>query len=218
MGTTSVGAETTTVGSSAVQGDAGGTAPAAAPAPGPLDALVARLDAQFGASPLAQVVGAGRLAKRREAASQTKCLVLNLARTRIAIRMENVLEIQTPPPITPIPNVPSWLLGVTNLRGEIVSTVDLRGYLGMEVRPIDQDKRVVVVRSLKDELTTGLVVDRVEGIRGLPLDRIGRPSIDLPERLAPFVIGLMPQEGGVLVVVDVEKLLLSPEMRQFEPN
>jgi purine-binding chemotaxis protein CheW len=207
METTSVGVER-----------AGTEDQAAAATPGPLDALVARLDAQFGSSPLAQVVGAGRLAKRREAASQTKCLVLHLARTRIAIRMENVLEIQTPPPITPIPNVPSWLLGVTNLRGEIVSTVDLRGYLGMEVRPVDQDKRVVVARSLKDEMTTGLVVDRVEGIRGLPLDRIGRPSIDLPERLAPYVIGLLPQEGGVLVVVDVEKLLLSPEMRQFEPN
>jgi chemotaxis signal transduction protein len=182
----------------------------------PLDELIAKLDEEFrGASPT-HLLGADRAARRRLAASQTKCVLARAAGNDLAIRMENVVEILTPPKITFVPNVPDWLIGVTNLRGDVVSVCDLRLFLGLERPPADADFRVVVVRSLKDETATGLVVDGIEGIRGLSLANMPPPSVDLPESLAPYVVGLVQDEQRIRLAFDVERLLASPAIRQFD--
>ena len=182
----------------------------------PLDELIAKLDDEFrGASP-AHMLGADRAARRKLAASQTKCVLAKVGSNDLAIRMENVVEILTPPAITFVPNLPEWLLGVTNLRGDVVSICDLRVFLGIERPANDQDHRVVVVRSLRDEVSTGLVVDGIEGIRGLSLANLPPPAVDLHDRLSPYVTGLVQDGQRIRLAFDVERLLSSPTMRQFD--
>jgi chemotaxis signal transduction protein len=182
----------------------------------PLDELIAKLDEEFRGAAPTHLLGADRAARRRLAASQTKCVLARVAGNDLAIRMENVVEILTPPKITFVPNVPDWVIGVTNLRGDVVSVCDLRLYLGLERPAVDADFRVVVVRSLRDETATGLVVDGIEGIRGLSLANMPPPSVDLPESLSPYVVGLVQDEQRIRLAFDVERLLASPAIRQFD--
>lgn len=133
-----------------------------------------------------------------------------------AIPLANVLEILRLPRVTALPDVPEWLRGVTNLRGEVVSVVDLRVLLGLTRGDDSVSPRLVVVRSLSEEITTGWVVDRVVGIRGLVPEEIKPCATPAAGRITSFLQGLVNQDGRLVAVLDVDRILTSPELRQFD--
>ena len=94
------------------------------------------------------------------------------------------------PRVTMVPRVPAWLLGVTNLRGDIVSVIDLRGYLGLAPHT-SATARMLVVRLLDEPFTTGLIVDAVDRIVTLQADDVKAPASPFEGALAPFVSGVM---------------------------
>jgi chemotaxis signal transduction protein len=111
--------------------------------------------------------------------------------------------------------VPAWVLGVANVRGDIVSLVDLGAFLGLDGLPHGRPGRMVVARARPDELTAGLLVDQVRGIQFVPEDRISTASpVEGP--VTPYLRGVAEQGGRLLVFLDLDRLLLSPAMRQFE--
>src|SRR5262249_10077058 len=106
------------------------------------------------------------------------------------------------------------LLGVANVRGDIVSMVHLRSFLGLDSGA--GEGRMMVVRASSHDLVTGLIVDQVRGIRSLPEQGIAAPSTPVEDRVAPYLRGVAEADGRLLVLLDLDRLLLSPEMRQFE--
>ena len=181
-----------------------------------LDELVAKLDARFAAAPAAPSLDAARLARRREAASLVRCVVAQVGGMRWALRMDHIVEIVAPPPTTPLPGLPEWALGIANLRGDIASVIDLAAFLHLRPGADRTAARVVLARNAKADVAVGLLVDRVEGARGLPLDKAQAGGLDLPERLARFVSGALPQPGGTLLALDLDRLLNDPELRRFD--
>ena len=143
-------------------------------------------------------------------------VLFDLAGAEYAVPIANVIEIGRPPDVTPVPNVPDWVLGVANLRGEVISMVDLRTFLGMDGTSYGQDSRMLVARASEENVTTGLIVDQVNGIRYLAVDRIVTPGALIEDRIAPYLRGVYEHDGRLLVVLNMERLLLSPEMHQFE--
>ncbi len=91
--------------------------------------------------------------------------------------MKNILEIQQLPPVTYLPNLPAWIPGVCNLRGNIVSIVDIKQLLGFEVTALGPRTRLVVVRTDNQDLTAGLIVDEIVRIAEMePAQSAGRPD------------------------------------------
>lgn len=147
-----------------------------------------------------------------------KHVLFELDGTQYAIPMENVLELQRLPRITPLPSTPDWLRGVTNLRGEVLSVIDLRSLLGLPTADSSLSQRLVVVRSTVEEIATGWIVDRMIGVRRLALDDM-QPSSTLTIGAAVrFLSGIVDCEGQLVALMDVNRILSSPEMRQFEPT
>lgn len=144
-------------------------------------------------------------------------VLFELAGAEYAVPIANVIEIGRPPDVTPVPNVPDWVLGVANLRGEVISMVDLRTFLGMDGTSYGQDCRMLVARASEENVTTGLIVDQVSGIRYLSVDRIVTPGALIEDKVAPYLHGVYEHDEHLLVVLNLERLLLSPEMQQFEP-
>jgi purine-binding chemotaxis protein CheW len=180
-----------------------------------LDELIAEIDREQEAlGPPSHLVA--EAAGRRLAAATRKFVVFVLADTHFAVPLEDVLEIQRLPRITTIPSVPDWVLGVTNLRGEILSVVDLRALLGIGDPGHGPGGLIMVVRSSDQELTTALVVDRVPGMTSLPPDRIVAPTSAVDARISPYMRGVAEDRDRLLVVLDLDELLLSREMRQFQ--
>ena len=143
-------------------------------------------------------------------------VIFHLADTEYTVPIGNVTEIGRPLPTTIVPNVPGWMVGVANLRGDIVSMVDLRGFLGMPPAQFEQDGRMIIAQSTDEEVTVGLLVDRVSGIRFLAVEDINVPTAAIEDQVAPYLRGVYEDNGRLLVVLNLDKLLLSSEMQRFE--
>ena len=82
--------------------------------------------------------------------------------TIFAIPLKNTLEIDYVPDITSLPNLPKWVLGICNLRGDIVSVVDLKKIFKVTSNDVAAAKKLMLIR--KEEIRTAIVVDAIAGI------------------------------------------------------
>jgi purine-binding chemotaxis protein CheW len=182
-----------------------------------LDKLMATIDEEveetFGPGAMADLAPA----KPVEASGEEQHIIFTLSDTEYTVSIANILEIGRPMDITSVPNTPDWVLGIANLRGDIISIVDLRAFLGMERISYGQASRMLVAQARQADVTTGLIVDRVNEIRYLSLDRIGAPAGPIADQVTPYLRGVYEHDGRLLAVLDFDRLLLSPEMRQFGP-
>lgn len=178
-----------------------------------LEALVSEIDheAQRG---LDDNLYAVELHERTSRTQQDSCIVFLLDGTRYAIPIRSVLEMDAMPRTTAVPNVPAFVRGVTNLRGEIVAVLDLRTLLGMEVMPAPERGRVLIVRT-KDQQTAALAVDEVRGTTALVIKELAQPSNPIQDRVASILLGVGEHQNHVLNVLDVDKLFSTPALQQF---
>jgi purine-binding chemotaxis protein CheW len=142
-------------------------------------------------------------------------VVFIVAGTAYAVRETSVTEVERIPAITPVPRVPAWLRGVTSLRGEVLSIVDLRIYLGLDATSLHAG-RVLVVRLGDDDLSLGLLVDRVDHIASVTADGVRPPESPLEGPLAPYLAGVARLGGQTAAVLDLDALLTSADLRQFD--
>lgn len=136
-------------------------------------------------------------------------VVFALAGTDYAVPISNVLEIGRPLPITPVPNVPDWVLGVANVRGDIVSMIDLRQFLGVSRGEAGPNGRLIVVRGTAEAVVVGLRVDQVKGIRGIQPDAVLPPTGLAEGGATPYLKGLTERDDSLLAVLDLDRLLAS---------
>ena len=151
-----------------------------------------------------------------DAATLQRYVVFNVGGTEYAVPILTVSEVVRPLKITPVPNVPEWVLGVANLRGDIISVVDLRVFFGQPAPENLPSNRMLVVHSPNEDITTGLIVDRASGIYDIPLDQIRSPSAQVDDKVTPFLHGVSEVNDRLLVVLELNQLLMSSEMQQFQ--
>src|SRR6201996_5327660 len=107
--------------------------------------------------------------------------------------------------ITRIPLAPTEIAGSLNLRGRIVTAIDLRQRLRLPAAPADQP-RMSVVAEQGGELYA-LLVDQVSEVMSLQAGSFERNPPTLPPAWAQFSSGIYRLDGRLLVVLDVGKLL-----------
>jgi purine-binding chemotaxis protein CheW len=142
---------------------------------------------------------------------QEKYLLFVLAETKYAISIRNLLEVDKPWAVTPLPKGPLWLTGVTNLRGEIISVIDGRSFFQLPEQTPQGQQRLCVISTSDREVTTGLLVDRVEGMMYLAEELICEPTVAVEDQVLPFLRGVYEHKGKWLSVLDLDKLLHSLE-------
>ncbi|HEX4947658.1 MAG TPA: chemotaxis protein CheW [Blastocatellia bacterium] len=146
--------------------------------------------------------------------SQSKYIVFSLADARYAVPIGQVIEVGELERITPVPNVPDWVLGVTNLRGDIISVVDCGAFLHLHEKITLEMSSMCVVRNRNHDLTTTLLVDRIEGMMDLTEDLIVLPETCLGDHLIPYLQGVYDDAGQLLNVLNLEGMLSSMELSQ----
>ena len=184
-------------------------APESEPTADELSALVEQIDAEIEANP-------DILAPRAklELSPTERYLGFRLGPARFAVPSRFVLEVGSVPPRTLVPRVPSFVLGVTNLRGDILSVVDLATFLHL---PETQNPgRMLVVRGAGDEVFAGLVVSEVTGMTLLSEASIRDTAAPVDDPVTPYLAGVVEHKGQVISILNLERLLASPEFRPFE--
>ena len=138
--------------------------------------------------------------------NRDSCLVFSLGGEKFGIPIRQVIELDRLPRITPVPNVPAWVRGITNLRGEIVPVLDLGLLLGMGRSERLERGRILVVR-IGEDLTAALVADEVDGFANLEQDRLKPYAAGEGGRVIPLLEGIYSTEDLALKVLNMEKLM-----------
>ncbi|MFC3395177.1 chemotaxis protein CheW [Brenneria rubrifaciens] len=137
-------------------------------------------------------------------------LIFTLGDEEYGVDILKVQEIRGYDQVTRIANTPSFIKGVTNLRGVIVPIVDLR--IKFAQQEVDYDENTVVIVLNLGQRVVGIVVDGVSDVLSLTADQI-RPAPEFAVTLSTeYLTGLGSLGERMLILVDIEKLLSSEEM------
>ncbi len=135
-----------------------------------------------------------------------KYTVFEVAGGSFGIGIEGVVEILKYREIERIPQLPDFISGVINVRGDVIPVIDLRERFGITE---EADRRRIITVRLGGG-TAGLIVDEVTGIREIPDEKISSPPRVFNEFRPDFMKGLCHEQPGrdrVTIILDIERIL-----------
>lgn len=141
-----------------------------------------------------------------DTAATKEFVTIMVADQLCGIDVLKVQDVLGPQKITPVPLADTEVAGLLNLRGRIVTAIDLRGRLGLEARnPEDGDSMNVVVEH--DGELYSLIIDSVGEVLRLPADELERNPATLDPLWRKYSEGVYRLKEGLLVVLNGESLL-----------
>jgi len=142
-----------------------------------------------------------------EAGAQLELVLVRLGREVYGLDAQYVHDIRPLEHLTRVPRVPVWVAGVVNLRGRILSVLDLGRFFGL---PREEENTACLVHVETPEMELALLVDDVLDVESLPASRV-QEATDTIRGLRPeYMRGVAGREGGgdgLLVVLDLPALL-----------
>ena len=147
-----------------------------------------------------------------------KYLTFSLANEEYGIGILKIKEIIGMMPVTTVPRTPEIVKGVINLRGKVIPVVDLR--LRFKMEPIDYTDRtciiVVEIESQTGTVQIGAVVDSVSEVLNVGADDIEETPSFGTKLDTEYILGMAKMEGGVKILLDIDKVLTSDELYLLE--
>jgi purine-binding chemotaxis protein CheW len=140
-----------------------------------------------------------------KSASEVEYVTFHVGNLLIGVDIHNVEEINRQVHITPVPQAPPQVRGVINLRGEVVTVVDLSNVLGMGNTKVGQDTRTVVVNAQDEQI--GLLVDRIADVVLAHSDQIDPPPANVGGADGRFFKGVYKLEKSLLIALDVDAVI-----------
>ncbi|NII11988.1 chemotaxis protein CheW [Oleiagrimonas sp. C23AA] len=130
----------------------------------------------------------------------------------LASAIDEVSELLTPPSLTPVPGTQDWLLGIANIRGNLVPVVDL-GWFLFDQRTLPGDRsRVLLVRQQGGHV--GLLVDEVLGQRNVVEEQRANAQSEDDARLSRFVLENVTTSDETLGLFSMSRLARAPDFLQ----
>lgn len=136
-----------------------------------------------------------------------------LAEELFGIEVTRTREILNLTPITQVPQTPGYMLGVINLRGQVVPVIDMRLKLGLSIGEQTQNTCIIVVEIIAEGETVivGLLADAVNEVLDL-LDSQIEPPPKLGTKInTTFIQGMGDIEGRLLILLDIDRVFSDDE-------
>lgn len=143
-----------------------------------------------------------------------KYLTFALGSEEYGLEILKVREIIGYMDITAVPQTPSYVKGVINLRGQVIPVIDLRAKFGMEIAKVTEETCIIVVEIHQNgrKFNTGIVVDHVQEV----LDIEGANIEEAPQFGASvntdFILGMGKVGETVKILLDIDKVLGNCEL------
>ncbi len=146
----------------------------------------------------------------REAGELLTLVVLRLGADRYAVPITSVREILRVGRVTPVNTAPEFVHGVINLRGVIVTVLDLRMFFGLEPGPVGEGSRIIVAEG--GGMAVGILVEQVEEIVDLPAALVKPPLSPAKGLVEDYIAGIVALNEQMVVLIDLEKVLRNPRI------
>ena len=136
-----------------------------------------------------------------------------IGRETFGVPIALVHEIVRVPEITSVPDAPDYIEGVINLRGKIISIVDLRKRFGEREITVHKKNRILVVEV--ENKKVGLVVDAASEVLKIPPSEIDAPPNVFEEGELNYVTGVGKLGGRLIILIDLSKILQRGELKRL---
>jgi len=144
------------------------------------------------------------------AIEDNKYLIFNLGKEIYGIPILKITNIERKMDITPVPKTPSFVKGITNLRGKIIPVMDLKQKFGIGTAEVTERTCIIIVNVQTDTgiQTNGLMVDEVSEVLDIsegyiePVPKHGDMSID-----QEFMTGIGKVKDNVIILLDIQRIL-----------
>ena len=146
----------------------------------------------------------------REVGELLTLVLLRLGADRYAVPITSVREILRVGTITAVSTAPAFVLGVINLRGVIMTILDLRVFFGLEPGPVGAEARIVIAEG--GGLVVGILVEQVEEIVDLPAAQVKPPLSPAKGLVEDYIVGIAAHGEQMVVLIDLEKVLGNPRI------
>ena len=128
------------------------------------------------------------------------------------INVMQVQEVLRVTEIAPVPGAASHVLGIINLRGNVVTVIDTRKRFGLSQRDLDDATRIVIIEA--SDQVVGMLVDSVSEVVYLRVSEIeSAPNVGNEEN-SKFIQGVCNRNDELLILVDLNKLLTEDEWKK----
>jgi purine-binding chemotaxis protein CheW len=124
----------------------------------------------------------------------------------------NVMEVQEVlrvSEIAPVPGAPDYVLGIINLRGNVVSVLDTRRRFGLQSHEITEATRIIIIES--QDQTIGIMVDAVAEVVDVDRSEIDTAPTVGSDEASRYISGVVSRGRELLILVDLNRLLSDSE-------
>ena len=139
---------------------------------------------------------------------ELQLVIFQLAQEEYGLPITKVREINRLVPITKLPQTPSFMEGIINLRGRIIPVIDLRKRFSLEISEHNDESRIIIVEV--NGQTVGIIVDAVAEVV-----RLAASSVEPPPPAfildAKYIQGVGKLEGRLLILLEIDQILTSQE-------
>lgn len=143
----------------------------------------------------------------------TQWVTFSLADETYGIDVMRVQEVLPMSEIAPVPGAPRFVLGIINLRGNVVTVIDTRMRFGLESRDADKASRIVVIET--GDQVAGILVDSVAEVMNVREDEVDTAPNVGNEESSKYIYGVVSRGEELLILVDVNKLLSRDEWEEL---
>lgn len=149
------------------------------------------------------------MAEAAQLADVSQWVTFRLGEESFGVNVMQVQEVLRVSEIAPVPGAPGYVLGIINLRGNVVSVLDTRLRFGLAKRDSDDSTRIIIIEL--ESQTIGILVDSVAEVEDVQSSEVDTaPSVG-NEESARYIAGVVSRANGLLILIDVHRLLSEQE-------
>jgi purine-binding chemotaxis protein CheW len=143
-----------------------------------------------------------------------QCVTFKLDGETYGINVMQVQEVLRYTEIAPVPGAPHYVMGIINLRGNVVTVIDTRNRFGLQSAEVSEQTRIVIIEA--DSHVIGILVDAVAEVVYLRQSEIETaPNVGNDES-AKFIQGVCNKNNELLILVELDKLLSDQEWSEMD--
>lgn len=140
-------------------------------------------------------------------------VTFRLENEKYGINVMQVQEVLRVTEIAPVPGAPQYVLGIINLRGNVVTVIDTRKRFGLDSKDMDDSTRIVIIES--EGQVVGILVDSVAEVVDIRSSNIEQAPNVGTEESAKFISGVSSIDSELLILIDLNKLLTDEQWSEM---
>jgi purine-binding chemotaxis protein CheW len=141
-------------------------------------------------------------------------VTFKLAGETYGINVMQVQEVLRYSEIAPVPGAPTYVLGIINLRGNVVTVIDTRHRFGLDSGELTDNTRIVIIEA--DSHVVGILVDSVAEVVYLRQSEVETAPNVGNEESAKFIQGVCHKNDELLILIELDKLMSGEEWAEME--